>query len=188
MAGKVRQKVLVIEDEETMARLCREELEDEGYDVIVALSGLKGLELFRSATPDIVTLDIKLPDLDGMELLRQMKSLRPQVPVIILTAYDYLYDFMVCDADGYLVKSPDLKELKKKIRAALQGRGPAGELRGPEEVKELVNSPICGPSAGFQSPGLPRNNGAGLVDCLRNALSCFYHHHCTTGPSDNLFR
>jgi DNA-binding response OmpR family regulator len=141
MAGKVRQKVLVIEDEETMARLCREELEDEGYDVIVALSGLKGLELFRSATPDIVTLDIKLPDLDGMELLRQMKSLRPQVPVIILTAYDYLYDFMVCDADGYLVKSPDLKELKKKIRAALQGRGPAGELRGTEEHKKDWSGP-----------------------------------------------
>jgi DNA-binding response OmpR family regulator len=136
MTDKVRKKVLVVEDEENMARLCREELEDEGYEVTVAFSGLKGLELFKSAAPDIVTLDIKLPDLDGMELLRQMKSLRPEVPVIILTAYDYMYDFMVCDADGYLVKSPNLAELKNKIRAVFEDRASAGKSGGPEGLKE----------------------------------------------------
>ena len=126
-------KILVVEDDESMARLCREELEDERYEVIVALTGFKGLQLFRDENPDLVTLDIKLPDLDGMELLRQMKSLRPEVPVIILTAYDYMHDFLVCDADGYLVKSPDFTELKNKIRRVLEDIKPRENAGGSEE-------------------------------------------------------
>ena len=141
MGRKAGKKILVVEDEESMARLCREELEDEGYEVMVALTGLKGLEFFKSVTPDLVTLDIKLPDLDGMELLRQMKALRPEVPVIILTTYDYMYDFMVCDADAYLVKSPDFSALKNKIKAALEEKGAAGELRGPETHKQDWTGP-----------------------------------------------
>jgi DNA-binding response OmpR family regulator len=141
MAGKAGKKILVVEDEESMARLCREELEDEGYEVMVALTGLKGLEFFKSVTPDLVTLDIKLPDLDGMELLRQMKALRPEVPVIILTTYDYMYDFMVCDADGYLVKSPDFNELKNKIRAALEEKEPVGKSRVPSTRKKAWTGP-----------------------------------------------
>lgn len=141
MGGKAGKKILVVEDEESMARLCREELEDEGYEVIVALTGLKGLEFFKSVTPDLVTLDIKLPDLDGMELLRQMKALKPEVPVIILTTYDYMYDFMVCDADGYLVKSPDFNELKNKIKATLEDKGTAGRPREPATRKKALRGP-----------------------------------------------
>ncbi len=128
-------KILVVEDDVSMAMLCREELEDEGYEVMVADSGLKGLELFKGQKLDLVTLDIKLPDLDGMELLRQMKSIRPEVPVIILTAYDYLYDFIVCDADGYLVKSPDFTPLKAEIKKVLEKRR-GGEK--PDEAESEV--------------------------------------------------
>lgn len=128
-------KILVVEDDESMARLCREEMEDEGYEVMVAHTGFKGLQLFRDKKPDLVTLDIKLPDLDGMELVKQMKASRREVPVIILTSYDYMYDFMVCDADGYLVKSPDFTELKNKIKKALEGRQTVGHSKGSQEQK-----------------------------------------------------
>ena len=113
-------KILVVDDDEHIRRLYKEEFEDEGYTVIVASNGEEALELFDKETPDIVTLDILLPDIDGIRLLRQMKEKRPKVPIIMSTAYDYRDDFAVWASEAYIVKSSDLEELKSMVKTLIE--------------------------------------------------------------------
>lgn len=112
-------KILVVDDDQHIQRLYKEEFEDEGYEVVVASNGQEALELFDKEMPDIVTLDILLPDIDGIRLLRQMKEKRPKVPIIMSTAYDYRDDFAVWASEAYIVKSSDLNELKSMIKKLL---------------------------------------------------------------------
>lgn len=112
-------KILVVDDDEHILRLYKEELEEEGYEVLLAQSGAKGLELFEKDNPDLVTLDILIPDVDGITLLRRMKEIRPHVPIIMSTAYDYRDDFAVWASEAYIVKSADLTELKNMIKKLL---------------------------------------------------------------------
>ncbi len=110
-------KILVVDDEEAKCRLYKDELEEEGHEVVTAKTGAEGMELFHNEHPDIVTLDIWMSHRkEGITLLRQMKDIRPQVPIIMLTAYDYRDDFEIWCADAYIVKSSDLAELKNTIR------------------------------------------------------------------------
>ncbi len=127
-------KILIVDDSEDFRILCRYELEDAGYEVIMAATAAGAMESFRKEQPDLVVLDIKLPDMDGLELLSRMKESRSDVPVIMHTAYDYMYD-LACDvSDAYVVKSADFTELKRRIAqviknsATLQtGRSQPGE-------------------------------------------------------------
>lgn len=112
-------KILVVDDDLHIQRLYKEEFEDEGYEVIVASNGQEAIELFEKETPDIVTLDILLPDIDGIRILRQMKEKNPKIPVIMSTAYDYRDDFAVWASEAYIVKSSDLEELKIMIKKLL---------------------------------------------------------------------
>lgn len=109
-------KILVVDDEKNILKLYQAELEDEGYSVVTANSGREALEVFDKENPDIVTLDILMPDMDGIQVLRQMKEKRSNVPVIMLTAYDYRDDFSVWISDAYVVKSSDLTSLKNTIK------------------------------------------------------------------------
>jgi DNA-binding response OmpR family regulator len=109
-------KILVVDDDLHIQRLYKEEFEDEGYEVVVASNGQEALELFERESPDIVTLDILLPDIDGIRILRQMKEKNPKIPVIMSTAYDYRDDFAVWASEAYIVKSSDLDELKSMIK------------------------------------------------------------------------
>jgi DNA-binding response OmpR family regulator len=112
-------KILVVDDDLHIQRLYKEEFEEEGYEVVIASNGKEAIELFDSEVPDIVTLDILLPDVDGIRLLRQMKEKRPKVPIIMSTAYDYRDDFAVWASEAYIVKSSDLDELKATIKKML---------------------------------------------------------------------
>lgn len=109
-------KLLVVDDDLNIQRLYKEELEDEGYEVIIASTGKEAMEVFEREKPDIVTLDILMPDIDGISLLRKMKEQRPNIPIIMSTAYDYRDDFAVWASEAYIVKSSDLGELKKTIK------------------------------------------------------------------------
>lgn len=80
-------KILVIDDELGIRNLLDTLLRRKGYDVILADSGRKGLDLFRREHPDVVVLDLKMPEMDGLTVLRQIRSLEPGKPVIILTGY-----------------------------------------------------------------------------------------------------
>jgi DNA-binding response OmpR family regulator len=109
-------KILIVDDDQNILRLYKEELEEDGYDIVTASNGREAMEQFEKEAPDLVTLDILLPDIDGIKLLRQMKEKRPRLPVIMSTAYDYRDDFAVWASEAYIVKSADLSELKSTIR------------------------------------------------------------------------
>lgn len=109
-------KLLIVDDDTNIQRLYKEELEEEGYNVVIAGTGKEALEMFERENPDIVTLDILMPDIDGISLLRKMKEQRPNIPIIMSTAYDYRDDFAVWASEAYIVKSSDLAELKNTIK------------------------------------------------------------------------
>jgi len=118
-------KILVVDDEENIRFLYKEELGDEGYEVTLASSGKEALELLESGKPDLITLDIKMPEIDGIETLRRIKEIDEKIPVILCTAYgQYKQDFSSWASDAYVVKSADLQELKDTIKKILEG--PAG--------------------------------------------------------------
>ena len=77
--------ILVIDDEPGIRDLLDTILRRKGYDVVLAESGRKGLELFRRERPDVIVLDLKMPGMDGLTVLQQVRSLNPKQPVIILT-------------------------------------------------------------------------------------------------------
>ena len=113
-------KVLVVDDEESIRELYRADLSDEGYDVGLAVDGRQALRLVDSFRPDLVTLDIKLPDIDGIEVLRRLREKNPTVPVILLTAFgEFRQDFNTWASDAYIVKSHDTTELKDTVRRLL---------------------------------------------------------------------
>ena len=109
-------KVLIVDDDPAIRMLYKEELEEEGYEVTIASSGEEALKLFDEQSPDIVTLDILMPGMDGIQVLRHMKEKNPELPVIMSTAYDYRDDFAVWASEAYIVKSADLTQLKETIR------------------------------------------------------------------------
>lgn len=115
-------KILVVDDEEAIRLLYREELREAGYEVEVAADGLEALQMVRQARPDLMTIDIKMPGMDGIELLRCVREMYRDLPIIICTAYgEFRRDFSTWASDAYITKSADLGELKAKIRELLGG-------------------------------------------------------------------
>jgi len=118
-------KILVVDDEEHIRLLYSEELREAGYEVITADSGYQLLERIEQEKPDLVILDIKMVDYDGLDLLQDIRNHYYDLPVILSTAYDtFKEDIKSMAADYYVVKSFDLTELKKKITMALETRLP----------------------------------------------------------------
>jgi DNA-binding response OmpR family regulator len=113
-------RILVVDDEINICEICRLELEEEGYEVVVSTTGEEAMNAFSRETPDIVTLDIKMSyDHEGIDLLNRMKDMKPHLPVIMLTAFDFKDDLAVQVADAYITKSFDLTELKDTIKNLL---------------------------------------------------------------------
>ncbi len=110
-------KVLIVDDEYFICQLCKEELEDEGYEVVLAHDGDEAIAMVESEHPDLVALDIKMRyEGEGVHALRQIKQAHPNLPVIMVTAYDdFKDDLSIWAADAYVIKSSDLTELKKTI-------------------------------------------------------------------------
>ncbi|MCI5926998.1 MAG: response regulator transcription factor [Pseudoflavonifractor capillosus] len=117
-------KILLVEDEEKLARVVELELRYEGYEVEKAFDGREGLEKALSGDFDLVLLDIMLPSLSGMEVLRRLRR-ESQVPVIMVTARDSVVDKVSgldLGADDYITKPFEIEELLARIRAALRKR------------------------------------------------------------------
>ncbi|HMK42924.1 MAG TPA: response regulator [Dissulfurispiraceae bacterium] len=112
-------KILIVDDEKNILKLYKAELEDEGYTVVTANSGAEAISIYEQENPDLITLDIMMPEMDGIQVLRQIKQKRPDIPIIMLTAYDYRDDFSVWVSDAYVVKSSDLSPLKATIKQIL---------------------------------------------------------------------
>jgi DNA-binding response OmpR family regulator len=116
-------KILVVDDEENIRELYRDELVEEGYKVELAGDGHDALRKFEAFRPDLVTLDVKMPGLDGLEVLRRIREKDASVPVLLLTAFgEFKQDFTTWASDAYIVKSHDTKELKTTVRKLLGGK------------------------------------------------------------------
>ncbi len=119
----MKQRILIIEDEETILELLRTGLSYEGYIVFTAQGGIKGLELLRQEEIDLVILDIMLPDIDGFEVLRRIRKRGIDTPVLMLTAKKEISDRVTgldLGADDYLTKPFSFDELLARIRALLR--------------------------------------------------------------------
>lgn len=113
-------KILLVDDDESIQLLYQEEFKEEGYDVLTAANGEKALQLFNETPPDLVVLDIQMPGLNGIEVLRQMKMINSAIPVVISSAYhEYKQDLGAWASDEYVVKSSDMSELKAAVRRLL---------------------------------------------------------------------
>jgi two-component system response regulator (stage 0 sporulation protein F) len=114
-------KILVADDEMAIRLLYSEELKEEGYEVYTAANGREALEIIDTVPLDLVILDIKMPEMDGIEALRQIKEKKPDLPVLLSTAYgEYKQDFATWASDDYLVKSSDLEDLKNAVKRHLK--------------------------------------------------------------------
>lgn len=110
-------RILVVDDEEGIRLLFKEELEEEGYEVELAEGGEEALKKLRTSKPDLVTLDLKMPGIGGLEVLERIREEDKDLPVVICTAYgDYKRDLTTWASDAYVVKSSDLTELKEVIK------------------------------------------------------------------------
>ncbi len=115
------QKILLVDDEDGIQMLYKEEFEDEGYEVISAMTGEEALVKFKEEKPDLVILDIQMPGMNGIEVLRQMKEIDPALPVILSSAFnEYKQDLGAWASDEYIVKSADMTALKKAVKMQLQ--------------------------------------------------------------------
>ena len=136
----MRKKVLVIDDEKSIRDIIGEYLTEEGFEFVEAPDGIRGLEIFRSVSPDLVILDVMMPKMDGWKVCREIRS-ESVTPVIMLTArgeeYDKLFGFEL-GADDYMVKPFSLRELIARVKAVLL-RGSVNERKNHEiiEIEDL---------------------------------------------------
>ncbi|GAA0070993.1 response regulator transcription factor [Clostridium sardiniense] len=117
-------KILIVEDEEKIARFIELELMHEGYKVIKTNNGRTGLEIAERGEADLVILDVMLPELNGLEVLRRLRR-SSDIPVIMLTARDAVMDKVSgldAGADDYITKPFAIEELLARIRTALKKR------------------------------------------------------------------
>ena len=129
------ERILLVEDEEKLARMVELELQYEGYEVETAFDGRAGLDRALSGEFDLVLLDIMLPALSGMEVLRRLRR-ESAMPVIMLTARDTVVDKVSgldMGADDYITKPFAIEELLARIRAALRKR-PAQAAEPPRSL------------------------------------------------------
>jgi two-component system copper resistance phosphate regulon response regulator CusR len=130
-------KILVVEDEERLASFIRKGIAAEGYEVDVAHDGRTGLSLFRRDSYDIIILDVNLPQMNGFDLCRAIRSENEAVPVLMLTALDSLADKadgFNAGADDYLAKPFEFQELLLRLRALTRRHGAK-----PKQVLKLAD-------------------------------------------------
>ncbi|MGW8144624.1 MAG: response regulator transcription factor [Anaerolineales bacterium] len=133
------EKILIVEDERAVARGLEYALRNEGYQVLLAETGNDALELSRTKEPDLILLDLRLPDISGFDVCRQLRQEGKRQPILMLTALDEPVDKVLgleLGADDYVVKPYDLRELIARIRALL--RRAYGELSKASQGERIT--------------------------------------------------
>lgn len=128
-------KIMVVDDDKNICELLRLYLEKEGYQVVIANDGKEAVELNEKEDPELILLDIMLPQLDGWQVCREIRK-KSQVPIIMLTAKGEVFDKVLgleLGADDYIVKPFETKEVVARIKAVLPR---TGQNQG-ETVKEV---------------------------------------------------
>jgi len=129
-------RILIVEDEPGLAESVRYALESEGFEVTVATTGMNGLDSARRSAPDLVLLDLMLPEMSGLDVCRQIRS-ASDVPIIMLTAKDSEADKvsgLELGADDYMTKPFSMRELIARVRAHLRRAAKTGVLSASNEV------------------------------------------------------
>jgi two-component system alkaline phosphatase synthesis response regulator PhoP len=119
-------KILIVEDEPGMVAGLRDNFEFEGYQVLSAVDGVSGLERALADSPDLVILDVMMPRMSGLDVCKQLKSKRPAIPIIMLTARGQEVDKVVgleLGADDYVTKPFSIRELLARVKAVLRRAG-----------------------------------------------------------------
>lgn len=125
-------KILLIDDEESILNLIRMNLILEGFEVEVSSCGYDGVEKFKTFNPDLVILDVMMPDIDGFQVLNKLREINNEIPVMLLTAKGQINDKLLglqLGADDYITKPFDSRELILRIRA-INRRINKGKLDG----------------------------------------------------------
>ncbi len=136
-----RRRILVVDDEERMVRFIRLNLEHDGFQVSEAFNGRQAVQKLRDVNPDLILLDVMMPDLDGFEVLEMIREIS-NVPVIMLTAKgeeDDRVRGLELGADDYVTKPFSPRELVSRVRAVLRRtEGASGSMHGLIEVDERL--------------------------------------------------
>ena len=135
-------RVLVVEDDEEIAQVLQRSLRLEGYEVKIAIDGVRALEEAHAFLPDVLVLDLGLPRLDGIDVARRLRESGDDVPILMLTARDALesrVEGLDVGADDYLVKPFERQELLARLRALLRRRPPRG--MAPLRAGDLMLNP-----------------------------------------------
>jgi len=136
MSAVETSRILVVDDEPAVREALRAGLEFEGYEVTVAADGLGALEAIAKQIPDAIVLDVMMPRMDGLTVLRRLRSFDAALPVLLLTARDTVGDRVTgldVGADDYLTKPFDLDELYARLRALLRRGALLTEAASPAE-------------------------------------------------------
>jgi DNA-binding response OmpR family regulator len=134
-------KIMVVDDEKSTLSLYTRELADEGYEILQATNPWEALERFRSDRPDLVVLDIRMPGMDGLEVLGRLLSIDRRVPIILVSAFSFYRDnFLSWAADAYVTKSSDLSEFKRTVKDLLASpkTNPGTLPKAPMQLRETV--------------------------------------------------
>jgi two-component system alkaline phosphatase synthesis response regulator PhoP len=120
-------RILIVEDEPAMVAGLRDNFEYEGYEVISAADGAEGLERALAESPDLVVLDVMMPRMSGLDVCKQLKTRKPWLPIIMLTARGQEIDKVVgleLGADDYVTKPFSIRELMARVKAVLRRAAP----------------------------------------------------------------
>lgn len=144
-ANNRKTRILIVEDEPAMVEGLRDNFEYEGYDVISAADGIDGLERALSDNPDLVVLDVMMPRMSGLDVCKQLKTKRPTLPIIMLTARGQEIDKVVgleLGADDYVTKPFSIRELMARVKAVLRRVSPqaAAEVYRFSDIEVNVRS------------------------------------------------
>lgn len=134
-------KILVVDDEENISFLVSSALSIEGFDVTTASSGAEGLNEAQRCQPDVIVLDVMLEDMDGFEVLRQLRSNGIAAPILFLTARHNTEDRvrgLTAGGDDYIVKPFALEELVARVHVALRRNNDAASASSRMQVGDLV--------------------------------------------------
>ncbi|WP_349408117.1 response regulator transcription factor [Pseudalkalibacillus sp. SCS-8] len=135
-------KILVIEDEESINTLLQFNLEQAGFEVVTAMDGVTGLKLAKEENPDLIVLDLMLPEMDGLDVCKNLRQSQQLIPILMLTAKDDEFDKVLgleLGADDYMTKPFSPREVVARVKAILRrSQYNASANQTPSDLEAMV--------------------------------------------------
>ena len=150
-------KVLIVDDDENIRNTMKTILEDEGYTVDLAATGAEAVQKTEKTAYNIALLDIRLPDIEGVELLKIMKDATPRTRKIMVTGYPSMQNAITAlnkNADAYLVKPVDVEKLLKTVKEQLSLQEEERQF-SEQKVAEFIESRVKEMPTPFNIPNIP---------------------------------